>query len=153
MKLNALRLLVILLLTSTAAGQVAPAADHHQHVFSPVIAKLLATGSGGPQELTASDVVGHLDTARIRRGVLLSVAYMYGSPARTVEDEYAKVRAENDWTAAQAAQYPQRLLAFCGFNPLKDYALEELARCAICTWISGTSGSNCSRNTRACAAP
>jgi predicted TIM-barrel fold metal-dependent hydrolase len=47
-----------------------------------------------------------------------------------VADEYAKVREENDWTAAQAALYPDRLIAFCGFNPLKDYALEELARCA-----------------------
>lgn len=130
MKLNVLRLSVILILVSTAAGQSAPAADHHQHVFSPVIAKLLATGSGGPPQLTASDVVTHLDAAGIRRGLLLSVAYMYGSPTRTVEDEYAKVRAENDWTAAQAGQYPKRLLAFCGFNPLKDYALEELARCA-----------------------
>ena len=61
---------------------------------------------------------------------MLSVAYMYGSPTRTVEDEYARVRAENDWTAAQAALYPDRLIAFCSFNPLKDYALEELARCA-----------------------
>jgi len=55
---------------------------------------------------------------------------MYGSPARTVDDEYAKVRAENDWTGAQAAQYPKRLRAFCGFNPLREYALAELERCA-----------------------
>ncbi|HEX6435351.1 MAG TPA: amidohydrolase family protein [Gemmatimonadales bacterium] len=55
---------------------------------------------------------------------------MYGSPSRTVEDEYAKVRAENEWTVAQAAEYPDRLLAFCSFNPLEDYALRELARCA-----------------------
>jgi predicted TIM-barrel fold metal-dependent hydrolase len=47
-----------------------------------------------------------------------------------VENEHAKVRAENDWTAAQAALYPDRLLAFCSFNPLRSYALEELARCA-----------------------
>ena len=47
-----------------------------------------------------------------------------------VEDEYAKVRAENDWTGAQAALFPERLRAFCSFNPLKQYALDELARCA-----------------------
>jgi predicted TIM-barrel fold metal-dependent hydrolase len=40
------------------------------------------------------------------------------------------VKAENDWTAAQVAKYPDRLRAFCGFNPLKDYALAELERCA-----------------------
>jgi predicted TIM-barrel fold metal-dependent hydrolase len=80
--------------------------------------------------LGADDLIPLLDSAGIRRAVVLSVAYMYGSPTRTVEDEYAKVGAENDWAAAQAALHPDRLIAFCGFNPLKDYALEELARCA-----------------------
>jgi predicted TIM-barrel fold metal-dependent hydrolase len=75
-------------------------------------------------------VVALLDSAGIRRALVLSVAYMYGSPARTVDDEYAKVRAENDWTGAQAAQYPDRLGAFCSFNPLEAYALDELERCA-----------------------
>lgn len=42
----------------------------------------------------------------------------------------AKVRADNDWTSQQVAQYPDRLIGFCGLNPLKDYALDELARCA-----------------------
>ncbi|MFZ0061316.1 MAG: amidohydrolase family protein [Pyrinomonadaceae bacterium] len=130
MKSLALWLLLIMFLTSSAAGQVAPTADYHQHVFSPAIAKLLNPSSSGPQQLTASDVVTLLDTAGIRRGLLLSVAYMYGSPTRTMEDEYAKVRAENDWTGMQAALNPKRLLAFCSFNPLKEYALAELERCA-----------------------
>jgi uncharacterized protein len=60
----------------------------------------------------------------------LSVAYIYGQPTRTVENEYEKVKAENDWTSAQVARYPDRLIGFCGLNPLKDYALTELARCA-----------------------
>jgi predicted TIM-barrel fold metal-dependent hydrolase len=78
----------------------------------------------------ARDVVALLDLADIRRALVLSVAYIYGSPARSIADEYAKVRAENDWVAAQAAEYPERLRAFCGFNPLEQYALDELARCA-----------------------
>jgi predicted TIM-barrel fold metal-dependent hydrolase len=114
----------------SAAGPVTPVADHHQHLFSPAIAALLGTGSGGPQAITARDVIALLDSAGIQKAVLLSVAYLYGSPRRTVEDEYAKVRAENDWNAAQAAQYPDRLRAFCSFNPLKEYALEELIRCS-----------------------
>ena len=131
MKLHDLFLvLVIILLSRSASGQVAPVADHHQHLFSPVISKILNPSGVGPQQLVASEVVALLDTAGIRRGAVLSVAYMYGSPSRTVDDEYAKVRAENDWTAAQAAQYPKRLWALCSFNPLKDYALDELARCA-----------------------
>ena len=120
-----------LLLAPSIAAQEAPGADHHQHLFSPAVLSMLkASGADVPPVLAARDLVPLLDSAGIRRAVLLSVAYMYGSPSRTVEDEYAKVRAENDWTAAQAAEYPDRLIAFCGFNPLKAYALEELARCA-----------------------
>jgi predicted TIM-barrel fold metal-dependent hydrolase len=130
MKQVVVALVAAMLGASPAAGQGAPVADHHQHVFSPGIVALLATGAAGPQAITARDVVALLDAAGIRHGVLLSVAYLYGSPARSVEDEYAKVRAENDWTAAEAARHPDRLRAFCSFNPLKEYALVELARCA-----------------------
>ena len=118
--------------TSQASGpamRVAPSADHHQHLFSPAMAALLSTDSNTLQALTARDIVPLLDSADIRRAIVLSVAYMYGSPARSVEDEYAKVRAENDWTARQVFQYPERLHVFCSFNPLKEYALRELARC------------------------
>lgn len=80
--------------------------------------------------VTAQDVIGLLDEAGIRRAVLLSTAYSYGRPGREPQDEYAKVKAENDWVAAQAALFPKRFRAFCGFNPLKGYALDELERCA-----------------------
>src|SRR5437763_1284630 len=109
------------------AAQTAPIADHHQHLFSPVIAAELARTTPGFHTITASDVIALLDSAGIRQALLLSVAYIYGSPSRSFDDEYGKVRAENDWNAAQAAQYPDRLIAFCGFNPLKDYALAVLA--------------------------
>jgi predicted TIM-barrel fold metal-dependent hydrolase len=111
------------------SAQVAPVADHHQHLFSPAMVALLDS-THTQQPVTARDVIALLDAAGIRKAVLLSVAYLYGSPSRSITDEYAKVRAENDWNAAQAAEYPDRLRAFCGFNPLKEYALAELARCA-----------------------
>lgn len=47
-----------------------------------------------------------------------------------MEDEYARVREENDWNAEQVRQFPARLIAFCGVNPLRDYALTEIDRCA-----------------------
>lgn len=121
----------LLVITSTAIVQdrrspePAPKADHHQHVFSAAMAEFQKI-----QTVTAQDVIGLLDTAGIRQAVLLSTAYSYGRPGREPQDEYARVKAENDWVGAQAAQFPQRLRAFCGFNPLKDYALGELARCA-----------------------
>jgi len=130
MKLLAFTMLAFMLPAGQAARPVVPVVDHHQHLFSPAIVEMLAPGAAGPRAITARDVLALLDSAGIRRAVVLSVAYMYGSPARTVENEYAKVRAENDWNGAQAAQFPERLRAFCSFNPLKPYALDELARCA-----------------------
>jgi Predicted metal-dependent hydrolase of the TIM-barrel fold len=119
----------MVLAACSASGQGAPVADHHQHLFSPAMVALLDT-THAMQPITARDVIALLDSAGIRQAALLSVAYIYGSPKRSVPDEYAKVRAENDWNAAQAAEYPDRLRAFCSFNPLKEYALDEIARCA-----------------------
>jgi hypothetical protein len=46
----------------------------------------------------------------IRRARVLSMEYQFGNPNRpAVEDEYAKVRAENDWTGEQ------------GRAPMKSY--------------------------------
>lgn len=123
-------MLAFVILASVARGQTVPAADHHQHVFTPEMIKLLSPGATAPQTLNAQDLIALLDQAGIQRAVLLSVGYIYGSPTRTMEDEYTKVRAENDWNGTQAALYPKRLRAFCGVNPLKDYALRELERCA-----------------------
>jgi predicted TIM-barrel fold metal-dependent hydrolase len=119
-----------------AAGLVAPtaaaqaptvAADHHQHFFSPTIAARSPT----LPPTDAKRLVGLLDDAGITQAVVLSLAYSYGNPNRPpVEHEYDLVKAENDWTSAQVALAPDRLRAFCSVNPLKEYALEEIARCA-----------------------
>jgi predicted TIM-barrel fold metal-dependent hydrolase len=114
--------------STTPGVPAAPLADHHQHLFSEPIRAL--SGPNGPGSITASDLVGMLDKAGIERALVLSPAYMFGKPGRLVENEYAKVRAENDWNAAQANVYPKRLRAMCGVNPLAPYALEELARCS-----------------------
>lgn len=110
----------------------APAADHHQHLFSAPIIALIdpEPGPDALRELPVTELIALLDAAGIRRAAVMSTAYMFGRPSRVIADEYARVRAENDWTAAQVAHYPDRLRAFCAFNPLKDYALAELERCA-----------------------
>jgi predicted TIM-barrel fold metal-dependent hydrolase len=107
----------------------APVGDYHQHVFSAEDIRL-AGPQTSLQPLDAKDVVALLDAAGIRKATLLSLAYMFGKPGRDIKDELEQVRRENDWTAAQAARYPDRLVAFCSFNPLKDYALQEMKRCA-----------------------
>jgi predicted TIM-barrel fold metal-dependent hydrolase len=114
--------------SNSQSEQIAPFADYHQHVFSPAYVEYLA--SPGLKTISAQEVIELLDKAGIKRAVLLSTGYRYGKPGEEPKDEYAKVKAENDWTAAQAALFPKRLVAFCGFNPLKDYALDEIARCA-----------------------
>lgn len=127
MKTLGVLLTVSVLATTPSAGQTTPTADNHQHLFSPDIALML---TGRAQGLTAVDLLALLDQAGIRRAAVYSAAYMYGSPARSVENEYEKVKAENDWIGAQAAGHPERLRALCSFNPLRAYALSELARCA-----------------------
>jgi predicted TIM-barrel fold metal-dependent hydrolase len=87
-------------------------------------------GPPQPKSATPEQLIKELDAAGIRRAAVLSVAYWFGNPRRKVTDEYAKVKAENDWVAQQVTRYPDRLVGFFSFNPLKDYALEEISRCA-----------------------
>jgi predicted TIM-barrel fold metal-dependent hydrolase len=115
----------ILALPITAARAQSPVGDYHQHLFSPAAVAML----NQPRGISATELIVLLDSAGIRNALVLSVAYMYGAPIRTVDDEYAKVRAENDWTAAQVRLYPDRLKAACSVNPLKDYAVQEIVRC------------------------
>jgi predicted TIM-barrel fold metal-dependent hydrolase len=108
-------------------GQPGPLVDYHQHLFSPAATKLVP----GVDPITASDLIALLDSAGIRRALVLSVAYQFANPNRpAIKNEYAQVKAENDWTSRQVAGFPDRLRGFCGVNPLKDYALQEIARCA-----------------------
>lgn len=84
-----------------------------------------------PQIETAKDLIVALDDAGIQKAVVLSDGYFFDSPRMTPNGgSYDNVRAMNDWTADQVAQYPDRLVAFCSVNPLSDYAIKELNRCA-----------------------
>jgi predicted TIM-barrel fold metal-dependent hydrolase len=120
-----------------------PLADHHKHVPSPAAAAYARAAGradlvGDVQSITAEQLVAELDAAGIRQGVVLSVAYWFGSRnLGRVDNEYAKVRAENDWTTQQARRFPARLVPFCSVNPLKDYAREEINRCATQLMVKG----------------
>ncbi|HYS97704.1 MAG TPA: amidohydrolase family protein [Candidatus Dormibacteraeota bacterium] len=109
----------------TDAAPPPPLIDYHQHFFSPDLAKLV-----GIEPIDAAKVVALLDSAGIRRALVLSVAYSWSNPSRNVENDYEHVKAENDWVAAQVGRYPDRLRAFCSVNPVRDYALTEIERCA-----------------------
>lgn len=89
----------------------------------------------GPQIFTsvaADSLIRELDAAGIQKAAALSVAFWFGQPGQDppVIDELAKVRAENDWVSSQVSRHPDRLVGFCSFAVLSDYALEELERCS-----------------------
>ena len=111
--------------SDSISEKIKPKVDHHQHLYSPSMAEFHKI-----EPIMAKDVIGLLDPAGIKRAVLLSTAFSYGKEGREPENEYEKVKEENDWNGAQAALYPKRLFAFCSFNPLKSYALNEISRCA-----------------------
>jgi len=113
--------------TPAASDSLTPVIDHHHHLFSPAVGKISPT----LRPMNALELVKMLDQAGIGRAVVLSLGYQYGNPNKpVVPDEYSAVKAENDWTAAQIAPFADRLRGFCGLNPLKQYALEEISRCA-----------------------
>ena len=87
-------------------------------------------GPPTPRSITADELIAGLDAAGIKKAAVLSVAYWFGNPRRNVQDPYPKVRAENDWLLEQTSKYPNRLYPFFSFNPLADYALDEIERCA-----------------------
>src|SRR5205085_6222901 len=76
--------------------------------------------------ISGEQLLKMMDTAGVKQAVLLSDAYWFDSPSyrtpgKDSSGEYEKVRAENDWTANEAAKSGGRLVAFCSFNPLADY--------------------------------
>jgi predicted TIM-barrel fold metal-dependent hydrolase len=108
--------------------------DYHQHLLM----RSQVNAPGGPQSFSAAELIKLMDQAKIRRALVLSMAYRYGNPNKPpVENEYDQVRSENDWTSGQVALFPDRLRGFCGVDPLKDYALKEIERCSKDRYLHG----------------
>ena len=73
--------LVLALLLPRPLGAQTPAVDYHQHLFSSGAAALV-TGNPNAQGIEAKDVIALLDSAGIRRALVLSVAYTWGKATR-----------------------------------------------------------------------
>lgn len=102
--------------------------DYHQHLYSPFAGPISIAGWKG---VTADELISLMDAANIRQAVVLSTAYSLANPHKAaVPNEREAVRKDNDWTSAQIAKYPDRLIGFCSVNPLRSYAVEEIERCA-----------------------
>lgn len=103
------------------------ALDVHTHVASPALTELFATFAG--EDLvpaTADDLVERLDEAKVERAIILSAGYLGGPVGWT---DASHMVAENDFVAAEVERHPDRLLGFCGINPVVAGAAEEVDRC------------------------
>jgi hypothetical protein len=108
-------------------GQSQPSVDHHQHLFNPANIKL----SPGVDPITASDLVALLDLAGIRRALVLSVAYQFGNPNRPpIDNEYAMVKAENDWTSQQSGALSGSASRFLWRQPAQRLCESQRSRAA-----------------------
>jgi hypothetical protein len=113
-----------------------PYLDAHAHLASAALAAYHAeTGAtvGQMETMDGAALIRRLDADGVRRAFVLSTAYLMAPDAygtRTAEAaEYARVKAENDFTAAECARYPERLVPFLSVNPKRGYSVEEVDRC------------------------
>jgi predicted TIM-barrel fold metal-dependent hydrolase len=122
-----------------ALGYLAPVVDHHMHLRSAVASRVtkLSCERQGPvrcppltsrEPSSGADALRGLDAAGIRRGVLLSMGYIYGSSFYADQnlDVAKETRAENAFVVAEAGRSCGRLIAFISVNPLTPNALSEI---------------------------
>ena len=110
----------------------APFADYHQHLVSPAFSPIVKLPVRDGAKL-----VSELDAAGIGRAVVLSVAYSFSDERKGLADPDRLTREENDWTSAEVARHPTRLIGFCSANPLREEALQELERCLGLSGMAG----------------
>ena len=113
-------------------------ADFHMHLRSQTAYDTEATmctsfGKGACHLDTAhqvrggDDAIAAMDEVGARQGVILSMAYMFGSSYVAGEhyDVARMTRAENEYVAQQVGAHPDRLVGFFGVDPLSSNALDE----------------------------
>jgi predicted TIM-barrel fold metal-dependent hydrolase len=115
-------------------------ADYHLHIQGPEIcaalARLKARNSAVFQGVDPSfmnprsgaEALRLLDASGVTYGVLLSEAYMFGSPLMAPDhpDVARLTRAENAYNVAEAKTSGGRLVAFIGVDPLTPSAGPEI---------------------------
>lgn len=107
--------------------------DNHVHIMSPSLVafwKKAGVPFSKPDSAYSdpAEIARRLGTSKLK---LVSMAYVWGHPEfGEIEDEEQKVRSENDFVLAAARSIGPKARAYCGVNPLKDYATDEVNRCA-----------------------
>lgn len=87
--------------------------------------------------VAAEDLIRDMDMSGIRQAVVMSLGYTLGRSPTPSDGEFDRVQAENNWNVEQAKLFPGRLIVFCGVNPLRDYAVKEIERCAKLPSVRG----------------
>jgi predicted TIM-barrel fold metal-dependent hydrolase len=114
-------------------------ADFHMHIRSQTAydteAVMCASFGEGAchlntehQARTGADAIAAFEEVGAKKGVVLSMAYMFGAPS--VADQHYDVarmtRAENEYVAEQITAHPGQLVGFFGVDPLSSNALDEV---------------------------
>ncbi len=138
---------LLLQLQSFAQNEL-PVADNHIHIRSQQAADTwqqihrvnpALANSGVEQSILARDIIVDLNLAGIEQALLISEAHIFSMLELNPSAEYSLVMAENDFVAGQVATSPTRLAGLCALDPLADYALEEVQRCAQELELAGVS--------------
>ncbi len=138
----------LLLQLQSFAQDELPVADNHVHIRSqraadtwqqihrvnPTLANL-----GAEQPILARDIILDLNLAGLEQALLVSEAHIFSMLELNPSAEHSLVMAENDFVAQQVATTPTRLAGLCALDPLADYALEEVQRCAQVLELAGVS--------------
>ena len=123
---------------ATADAPVDPgftyAADHHMHLGSADLCGRLPPEEPcgkyrTPLSVLAEDAVRALDAAHVGKGTVFSAAYLYGMADLKIPADSVGywMRRENEFTAAEVARAPDRLVGVMSVDPLAPTALEEIA--------------------------
>lgn len=126
-----------------AAEPPQPLAEHHLQLRSVAAADLLFQIQGKDRDtaplaaISATDVIAAIDAAAIEEAIVISSAYLFSMPDLNPSAEYSLVMSENDYVAEQVALASDRLTGICSVNPLADYALDEIQRCAQRLGLNG----------------
>jgi predicted TIM-barrel fold metal-dependent hydrolase len=115
---------------NAASGATPWRADDHVHLASPELCRLVGEclPANHPPAVYAADAIRALDEADVSKGVILSCAYLYGLPSLHLTPHQIAdgTRRENEFTAAEVAKYPTRLVGFLSVDPLQDSAIDEI---------------------------
>jgi predicted TIM-barrel fold metal-dependent hydrolase len=114
--------------------------DNHVHIMSPTLIEYWKQ-LGIPFSKTESNY-SNIDTILIKNQAqtinLIGMGYVYGNPEYYQgTDRKEKMMAENDYLFQEAAKYSKAVIPYFAIDPLKDYALNEIARCYAINKKSG----------------